>query len=165
MNIVVILQVSVSTPSKTLPWYTYLSEEDSKVGRALAGGNLSSVAKAIIGHKQLHNLVFALFVDQIDSECNTLCQRTTVPPSIFRRIPVSTLSNFDWKTCINELSAKAPHFLKILMKIACHNDHRNTKKVSSAHYPSIAMAASVILQPSPTSYSTNYISGEYTIVT
>ena len=138
-------QVSVSTPSKTLPWCTSLSEDDSKVGRALAGGHLPSVAKAIVGHKQLNELVFELFIDQIYVECKTLCQRSAVPPSLFRRIPVSRLSDFVWKACIDELSSKAPHFLQILTRIVSHSDHRNKKKVTSAHYPSISMAASVIL--------------------
>ena len=136
----------MSTPSKALPWCTNLSEEDCKVGRALAGGHLPSVAKAIVGHKQLQELVFALLVDKIDAECTTLCRRNAVPPSLFRKIPVSSYCDFDWKSCIDELTTKAPRLLQILCKIACHSDHRNNKKVSSAHYPSITMAAAVILK-------------------
>ena len=65
----------MSTPSKALPWCTNLSEEDCKVGRALAGGHLPSVAKAIVGHKQLQELVFACRVHHpLSAQCS---------PSIF----------------------------------------------------------------------------------
>ena len=54
------IQVIVSTPSKPVPWMTNLSQPESKLGRALAGGHLPSLAKAIVQHKQLSNLVFSL---------------------------------------------------------------------------------------------------------
>ena len=36
-----------------------------------------------------------------------------------------------------KISSKAPWFLRILTKIACHSDSRNKKKVNKAHYPGI----------------------------
>ena len=136
----------MSTPSKTLPWCTTLSDEVMKLGSALADGHLPSIAKAIVGHTILSELVFTLFVEKIDAECSTLCRRSAVPPSLFRKVPVSQLSNFNWKSILDELAVKAPLFLQVLIKIACHGDYRNKKKVNSAHYPSIAMAAAVILK-------------------
>ena len=91
-------------------------------------------------------LVFTLFLNQIDRECNALCQHSVAPLSRFRHIPVSDLTEFDWKDCIDELSVKAPHFLEVLTKIACHSDARNKKKVTSAHNPAICMATSTILK-------------------
>ena len=136
----------MSSPSRSIPWQTNLTEEDAKIGRALTGGHLQSVAKAVVSHKYLSELVFALFINKVDSECNTLCQRSTAPPSLFRKIPVSQLSDFNWQMFIDELSSSAPQLLQILTKIACHSDHRNKKKVNMAHYPSICMAAAVILK-------------------
>ena len=136
----------MSTPSKAVPWSKNLSKEESKIGRALAGGHLPSLAKAVVGHERLYELVFLHVLDRIDAECSTICQRNAVPPSVFRKIPVAQLGEFDWKSCIDELLAKAPSLLQILTKIACHSDHRNTKKMNSAHFPSICMAAAVILK-------------------
>ena len=136
----------MSTPSKPVPWTKVLSEEESKIGRTLAGGHLLSLAKAVLGHKHLSELVFSLILDRIDAKCNTLCQRSAVPLSLFRKIPVTQMGEFDWNSCIDELRAKVPSLLQFLTKIVCHSDHRNKKKVDSAHYPRISMAAAVILQ-------------------
>ena len=136
----------MSTTSKRVPWCTSLTEDDAKIGRVLAGCHLPSLAKAIFNHGQLRELVFTLFLNQIDRECNTLCQRSAAPLSRFRHIPVSDLTEFDWKACIDELSVKAPHFLEVLTKIVCHSDASNKKKVTSAHYPAICMATCIILK-------------------
>ena len=40
-----------------------LPDEYTKLGKALAGGHLPSVAKAVIGHKQLQEEVFKLILD------------------------------------------------------------------------------------------------------
>lgn len=79
-------------------------------------------------------------------ECNTLCQRSAVPQSLFRKIPVAQMGEFDWKRCMDELAVKCQSLLQILTKIACHSDHRNKKKIDTVHYPSICMAAAVILK-------------------
>ena len=73
----------MSTPSKPVPWTKVLSEEESKIGRTLAGGHLLSLAKAVLGHKHLSELVFSLILDRLDAECNTLCHRSAVPLSLF----------------------------------------------------------------------------------
>lgn len=135
----------MSTPSKAVAWSKNLSDEDSKIGRALAGGHLPFLAKAVVGHECLYELVFLHILDRIDAECNTLCQRNAVPPSVFWKIPVSQLGVFDWKSCMDELLSKAPSLLQILTKITSHSDHCN-KNMNSAHFPSICMAAAVILK-------------------
>lgn len=81
----------MSTPSKAVAWSMNLPDEDSKIGRALAGGHLPFLAKAVVGHECLYELVFLHILDRIDAECNTLCQRNAVPPSVFWKIPVSQL--------------------------------------------------------------------------
>ncbi len=136
----------VFTPSKPSTWSKKLPDKESRLGRTLAGGHLPSVAKAIVGHGELCELVFLLLLDKIDSECNSLCLRSAVPPSLFRKIPVTQLGEVKWKTCVDELRAKAPLLLQILQKIACHSDHRNVKNVNTAHYPGICMAAAIILK-------------------
>ena len=43
-------------------------EEESSLGRALAGGHIPSVAKAIVKHSALREAVFLLFLDELDTE-------------------------------------------------------------------------------------------------
>ena len=47
---------------------------------------------------------------------------------------------------MDELRSNSPLLLKVLTSIAVRNDHRNRKKVGSAHYPGITTAAAVLLK-------------------
>ena len=40
----------MSTPSRRVPWTRTLPDEESKIGRALAGGSIPAVAKAIMAN-------------------------------------------------------------------------------------------------------------------
>ena len=122
-----------------------LSEEDSKLGRTLAGGHIPSLAKAVMGHKCLREAVTLSFLDQLESECSKLCQNST-PPSLFCKVPVSEIEEFQWDRFIQELKEKAPLLLQILSSITSRNDHRNKLKTGGAHNPGICMAAAVILR-------------------
>jgi len=133
----------VSTPSKPVPWMTNLSQE-SKLGRAQAGGHLPSLANTIVQHEQLS--VFSLILNRIDAECKRICQTNVIPPSLFRKIPSDKLSEVTWQSCIDELHAKAPLLLQVLSKVVFHSDHRNQKKANTVHYPSICMVAAIILK-------------------
>jgi len=134
----------VSTPSRPKPWSKLLPEEDSKIGRALAGGSLQSLASAVMQHKSLSELILLRVLDTIGAECTTLCRRSL--PSLFRKISTPTLCEFNWQSMVDELQAKAPTLLRVLSTICANNDHRNQHKCGSAHYPSICMAASIILK-------------------
>lgn len=136
----------MSTPSRSSPWTKTLSEEESKLGRALAGGHLPSVAKAVMGHQVLREAVTLLLLDQIDEECSKLCQRSSDPPSLFRKVPVKEMSDFKWDHFIDELRSKAPTLLQVLATITSRNDHRNKHKHGCAHSPGICMAAAIVLK-------------------
>ena len=69
-------QIIVSTPSKLDDWSVTLSEENSKLGRALAGGNLQAIFRAIKQHKDLLPLVMDNLLAGIDSECSILCKKS-----------------------------------------------------------------------------------------
>lgn len=107
---------------------------------------MPSVAEAIMKHKELADLVLQHFLDKIHSECSTLCQRSSIPHSPFRRITIDKFDTFQWKSCIEHLSLKAPTLLHLLSTIVSHSDHRNAKKVQSAHYPGICMTVAVLLK-------------------
>lgn len=98
--------------------------EESRIGRALA--------------------VILRVLHQLDEECMKLCKVST--PSLFTKVPVSELENFEWDRFIQDLQERAPLFLQILSTIASRNDHRNRCKTGKVHYPGICMAAAVILK-------------------
>lgn len=133
----------MSTPSKPAPWTRILNEEENKLGRALAGGHIPSVAKAFMEHHQLRRAVLLLFLDEINRECNTLCSK--IQPSLFRKIPVTQLQDFQWEGIISDLQNSAPTLLQILSSIVVRNDHRRNR-TGTAHYPSICMAVSILLK-------------------
>ena len=96
-------------------------------------------------HNELRELLFLLFLDEVNSECSRLCQHKP-EPSLFRKIPTSKFGEFTWKVLADELRVKAPTLLRVLSTVASRNDHRNKKKVGDAHHPGICMAAAVVLK-------------------
>lgn len=56
------------------------------------------------------------------------------------------MASFKWDELMDELRSNSPLLLKVLTSVAVRNDHRNKKKVGSAHYPGIATAAAVLLK-------------------
>ena len=123
-----------------------MSEDECKLGRGLAGGHKQSIAKAVMGHQQLRKAVTLLLLDQIDYECSKLCQRSSDPPSLFHKVPVTETSDFQWDRFLDELRSKAPTLLQVLSTITSHNDHCNEHKCGRAHNPGICMAAAIVLK-------------------
>ena len=97
-------------------------------------------------HSELADMVFQLFLEKMELECASLCQRNADSLSPFRRISVDKLSSFQWKTFTHNLSVKAPILLRLLSFVVAHSDHRNKKKVDSAHHPGICMAFAILLK-------------------
>ncbi len=127
-----------------MPWTRKLNEEESRLGRPLAGRHIPSLAKAVMGQRDLRAAVLLEFLDQLDSECSKLCQKS--PPSLFCKVPVSKVEEFEWDQFIQELQDKAPLLSQILFTITSRNDHRNKLKCDRTHHPGICMAAAVILK-------------------
>ncbi len=136
----------MSSRFKVTPYSKILPDEYTKLGKELAGGHLRSIAKAVVGHKQLYEEVLKLILDKVDNECSQLCQRQPSSPSLFRRVPLTQFVEWDWKLAIDELASKAPTLLLVLTTIASRSDHRNSKKLGYAHYPGIVMSAAMILK-------------------
>ena len=88
--------------------------------------------------------MFLLFCNLVNTECSKLCQRSDQPT--FRKVPVSDYAAFQWEQFIDELRSKAPTLLQLFRTITSPNDHRNKHKSGSAHYPSIVMAAAILLK-------------------
>ena len=85
------IQVTVPTLSRQLPWTRKLNDRESLIGRALAGGHIPSMAKAVVRNAALRDAVILDVLDQLDNECRKLCQVTM--PSLFSKVPLSKLLN------------------------------------------------------------------------
>ena len=134
----------MSTPSRQKPWIRELSEEESKLGRALAGGHAPSIAKAIVRNCTLKRAVFLEMLDQLNRECSKLCQKHET--SLFCKVPGSALEDFHWDKFVQELHDKSPLLLQVMLTITSHNDHRNKSKTGKVHFPGICMATAILLK-------------------
>ena len=139
-------QVTVSTPSRLTPYSTEVNTSLVRLGRALAGGHLPAIARAVFSHDELQHLVELKMLDILNSECSTLCKRRVDPPSPFRKMEVSQLAEFKWSNFIQDLEVNAPTLLKVFSTIASHSDHRNNHKLGERHFPGICMAISTLLK-------------------
>jgi len=142
----VLQQITVSTPSRSEPYSRVVEHSLCKLGQAIAGGHLPTIAKLALAHEGIREHILLKLFDLIDAECGKLCQRAGNPPSLFRKIPVEKLPEFHWKSCIKELEVKAPTLLQILSTIVSRNDHRNQHKQGERHHPGICMAIATLLK-------------------
>ena len=94
--------------------------QEAQLGRAIAGGHIPTVAKAVLANSDLWEAVLCLLVGEIDMECAVLCQKKE--PSLFRKIKPSNMLDFHWKMLMSELEEKAPLLLQILQVIVSRND-------------------------------------------
>ena len=145
-------QVTVNTPSRRDGAITRkLEPKLEKLGRALAGGNMSTIAKAVYSNTDLRDQMVHKVLTEIEGECSTLCKRVlpnTGSPSLFRKIPVGAMPKFSWMDCVRELESNAPILFKCLMSVCSHSDHRNKDKRGDSHFPGICMAVACILKES-----------------
>ena len=138
------VQVTVNTPSRPASFSMVLGPAESKIARALLGGHTVSIAKAVLGNKDMREAVITLVLTQLNEECTNLCRSATGSP--FRTIPVNKLANFKWRDMVSDLHLKAPLLFKLLYSVVSRNDHRNAVKVGAAHYPGICSAVAVLLK-------------------
>ena len=134
---------SVAIPASSGLW-SRLNDEESEVERALAGGHIPSIAKALIQHSELRESILQLFLREIEAECATLCRKKS--PSLFRKLSANDLMEFEWEKVIVELEERAPLFLRIYSSIVSVNDYRNQHKFGAHHHPGICMATAIILK-------------------
>ena len=83
-----------------------------KIARALAGGCVDSVAKAVFAHSVLRERILLKVLDLVNSECATLCRKTGADgPSPFRRLPLKNVEELSWDIYIQELKLRGPFLL------------------------------------------------------
>ena len=138
----------MNTPSRQQPSSTNLSESYIRIGRALAGGHPETIAKSVLGHKEIRTVLVNKVVEIVDSECSALCRMQkdgeVTPP--FRKMTFDQLKEFKWEMLICELQTRAPLLFKLLSKIVSHSDKRNQHKHGMVHHPAICMAVATILK-------------------
>ena len=143
---VIAVQVIVQTPNLPTPYSAELPADLLKIGRALAGGHIPTIAKAVFSHAPLKEEIVLKVLDTVSNECGDLCRKGPDNISLFRNIPLEQMEEFEWAQCIEELQKKAPTLLRLLSTIVQHNDHRNTSKRGDRHSPGINMAVAVLLK-------------------
>lgn len=122
-----------------------MTDDEAKIGRALAGGNITSVAKTVMNQINIRKEIWDLVIRDLERECASLCKRSA--PSLFRKIGLQEMiDDFQWERLMSDLRTHAPLLLQILTSIVSTNDHRNKNKAGAAHYPGICMATAVILK-------------------
>jgi hypothetical protein len=135
----------VETPSRP-SYHAKLKPSLLPIGRALAGGNLTAICREVFACGALRDLILQKIITTMDAECMQLCKRSVNPPSLFRRVPVDALQQFQWCKCIAELKLKAPTLLQFVTALVSKNDHRNKLKLQDVHNPGICMAIAIMLK-------------------
>jgi hypothetical protein len=105
---------------------------------------LDTIARTVFAYDGLRDALLRKVLTQIDDECSVLCKRAE--PSIFRRTALEKLSQFKWKSYVDEMESKAPTLLQLLTHLVSQSDRRNDAKKGDHHYPAVCMSAAVILK-------------------
>lgn len=137
-------QVTVSSPGRQSPYTCSVDPSLNRLGRALASGNTETIAKAVIAHQGLHEVIVNKVFNLIDEECAALCRRAE--PTSFRKTPLEELQGFTWSKFMGAMEAKSPLLLKLLRMIVGRSDSRNEHKHGSYHFPGICMAVAILLK-------------------
>ncbi len=122
---IIIIQITISSPSKSEAVTKEVSERFSKVTRAVAGGHPPSIARAVFSEPSLKECIIEKVINLLNDECAALCKKASNPPSLLRKFPIRKADLFSWDRCVEELVVKAPTLLKLLSFLVSRSDHRN----------------------------------------
>ena len=103
----------METPSRP-SFHAKLNPSLSPIGRALAGGNLAAISRAVFACDALRDLLLKKVTATMDAELMQLCKRSRNLPSPFRRVPIDAMPLFQWGDCIAELNLRAPTLLQVV---------------------------------------------------
>ena len=85
-----------------------VSPEFHKLGRALAGGNVRTIGRAVFSHNSLREAVVTRLCSIADEECSCLCSMNTGSVCMFRSITLEQADRFEWSDLIHEQSQSNP---------------------------------------------------------
>ena len=146
------VKVTVRYPSKEVN--KILSQCYLPLGKALADGSPSRIAKAIMNCEQLRKSVIEKVLNVVSLETTNLCSRNR--PSLLKKTTKEDLINFDLCCICKEWKEKAPVFYSFLL--ACCESNR--KIAAASWFGSVAIAGSILLkQRDPAMSATGIVMG------
>ena len=131
------VKLSVRYPSKTVN--KTLCKTLQAIGKALAHGNPSQIANAVMNCPTVKVYVIKKVLSILNKEVTSMCSKSN--HSMLRRSSKEDLEKFDLELLCNEWRARAPLFYSFLMTVA-------TNKITkgSQWFGSVAVAGSVLLK-------------------
>ena len=140
-------QISVYSRTKAADVMIIVSPEFEKVAKALAGGNVKSICRALFANPRLRQEAVSKVSSMVNKECSLLCKKKAQPVSLFRHMSLEQAESFSWNEIISELNFKAPTLFHIIHdSIVTCSDHRNKQKKGDSHYPSLCTAVAILLK-------------------
>ncbi len=138
--------MTVNSPvrASSLPFSTHLDSSLQNVGRALAGGDPRSIAKAVLSEAATRQHVLNRVFQEIGEECARVCRRQ--PVSVFRKVTSVRMETFSWDWFSKELETVCPILFHIFETVVTYSDHRNSRKKGVAHHPGMCLAAAILLK-------------------
>ncbi len=133
------------SPSKRAVCTVVVSPDLEKITKALAGGNLQSICRAVFSTPRLRNDVVARVSRIINDECSVLCSRSAQPVSLFRCMTLEQAERFAWTQAISELETKAPTLYETLGCAVSNSSKRNKKKKGERQFPGLCTAVAILL--------------------
>ncbi len=116
------------SPSKRVVVTKCVTPELEKLGRALAGGNIRSICRAVFSNNSLRDEVVNRVCRMADEECSNMCSKRNECVSMFRTISLKQTDDFQWSELIHEFQTKAPTLHSILCSVISHTAARNKIK-------------------------------------
>lgn len=116
-----------------------------KIGRALAGGHVASIVRAVYAQESLREQMINRVMMTVNDECSVLCS-TKQPVSLFRTLSIEEAESFSWGRYIDELRVKAPTLLRVVTHLVTRSDSRNIYKKGDDHQPGICTAIAILLK-------------------
>lgn len=108
-----------------------LKDEYRRIGRQLALGDNTSIARALVALPDVNEIIYQLIGKEITSEITGLCSKTN--PSLLRKSTPKELSEFSWDNVHQELSDRAPRFMQLLQAATANpSQSRNILKNKEA---------------------------------
>ncbi len=146
MKCVLLLQISVYSPSKEAVCTVSIRPELEKIAKALAGGNLQSICRAIFSYPQLRDEAVSRISRIVDDECASLCSKSSQPVSLFRSMTLEQAESFSWRQTVTELETKAPTLYHIIDCAITHSSKRNKMKKGERQFPGLCTAVAILLK-------------------
>ena len=132
------------SPSKRAVVTVNVSPELKKVTKALAGGNIQSISRAVFSNPRHRDEAVVQVSRIVDEECAVLCSKN--PVSLFRSMTLEQAESFSWTQAVDELKTKAPTLYHILDLAVTHSSRRNKQKKGERQFPGLCMSVAILLK-------------------